>query len=230
MNPRSPLEEIIPREIEYADDVDFIGSDSVNTDEIQTELKKFHLNVNADKTELTILSRNETEWKTTKKAGSLIGDTENIERRKQLSNITLNKLKSVREGEKEAEEEREDNIKDGDKEEEEEEEVREKEKEEWEEEERMRMRRRRKPRKRIRKERRRGEDDDKEEEQGMRWKWKRKRSRRKSPQQGDLRLSGPSSGPTSGQGVGGGARTSDRRVPANLRADSLNATRPLTPL
>ncbi|GFO15554.1 hypothetical protein PoB_004205900 [Plakobranchus ocellatus] len=38
-----------------------------------------------------------------------------------------------------------------------------------------------------------------------------------SPQQGDLRLSGP----PSGQDAGGGARTRDRRVPADLRADSL---------
>ncbi|GFO15152.1 hypothetical protein PoB_004165700 [Plakobranchus ocellatus] len=37
-----------------------------------------------------------------------------------------------------------------------------------------------------------------------------------SPQQGDLRLSGPASG----QGAGSGARTRDRRVPADLRADS----------
>ncbi|GFO15991.1 hypothetical protein PoB_004249600 [Plakobranchus ocellatus] len=46
-----------------------------------------------------------------------------------------------------------------------------------------------------------------------------------SPQQGDLRLSGP----PSGQGAGGGARTRDRKVPADLRADSL-ATVPPTPL
>ncbi|GFO11915.1 hypothetical protein PoB_003842000 [Plakobranchus ocellatus] len=37
-----------------------------------------------------------------------------------------------------------------------------------------------------------------------------------SPQQGDLRLSGP----PPGQGAGSGARTRDRRVPADLRADS----------
>ncbi|GFN84031.1 hypothetical protein PoB_001053700 [Plakobranchus ocellatus] len=37
-----------------------------------------------------------------------------------------------------------------------------------------------------------------------------------SPQQGDLRLSGP----PSGQGAGSGARTRDRRVPADLKADS----------
>ncbi|GFO30512.1 hypothetical protein PoB_005701700 [Plakobranchus ocellatus] len=45
-----------------------------------------------------------------------------------------------------------------------------------------------------------------------------------SPQQGDLRLSGP----PSGQGAGVGARTRGRRVPADLRADSL-ATVPPTP-
>ncbi|GFO03086.1 hypothetical protein PoB_002959100 [Plakobranchus ocellatus] len=46
-----------------------------------------------------------------------------------------------------------------------------------------------------------------------------------SPQQGDLRLLGPSSG----RGADGGARTRDRRVPADLRADS-QATVPPTPL
>ncbi|GFO19740.1 craniofacial development protein 2-like [Plakobranchus ocellatus] len=45
-----------------------------------------------------------------------------------------------------------------------------------------------------------------------------------NPQQGDLKLTGP----PSGQGAGGGARTRDRKVPADLRADSL-ATVPPTP-
>ncbi|GFO37148.1 hypothetical protein PoB_006365300 [Plakobranchus ocellatus] len=45
-----------------------------------------------------------------------------------------------------------------------------------------------------------------------------------SPQQGDIRLSGP----PSGQGAGGGAQTRDRRVPTGLRVDSL-ATMPSTP-
>ncbi|GFN76832.1 hypothetical protein PoB_000333800 [Plakobranchus ocellatus] len=47
-----------------------------------------------------------------------------------------------------------------------------------------------------------------------------------SPQQGDLRLSGP----PSGQGAGGGARTRDRMVPADLRADSLATVPPTPPL
>ncbi|GFO21574.1 hypothetical protein PoB_004807900 [Plakobranchus ocellatus] len=44
------------------------------------------------------------------------------------------------------------------------------------------------------------------------------------PQQGDLRLLGP----PSGRGADGGARTRDRRIPADLRADS-QATVPPTP-
>ncbi|GFN98164.1 hypothetical protein PoB_002467000 [Plakobranchus ocellatus] len=38
----------------------------------------------------------------------------------------------------------------------------------------------------------------------------------------DLRLSGP----PSGQGVGGGARDRDRRIPADFRADSLSSVPP----
>ncbi|GFO17064.1 hypothetical protein PoB_004356900 [Plakobranchus ocellatus] len=44
----------------------------------------------------------------------------------------------------------------------------------------------------------------------------------KCPQQGDLRLSGP----PSSQDAGGGAQTRDRRVPADLRADSLGTVPP----
>ncbi|GFO18636.1 hypothetical protein PoB_004514100 [Plakobranchus ocellatus] len=43
-----------------------------------------------------------------------------------------------------------------------------------------------------------------------------------SPQQGDLRFSGP----PSGQDAGGGARTRDRSVPVDLRADSLATVPP----
>ncbi|GFN97041.1 hypothetical protein PoB_002354700 [Plakobranchus ocellatus] len=46
-----------------------------------------------------------------------------------------------------------------------------------------------------------------------------------SPQQDDLRLSGP----PSGQGVGGGAQTRDRRVPADLRTDSQATVPPMLP-
>ncbi|GFO38841.1 hypothetical protein PoB_006534600 [Plakobranchus ocellatus] len=46
-----------------------------------------------------------------------------------------------------------------------------------------------------------------------------------SPQQSDLKLLGP----PSGKGAGGEARARDRRIPADIRADSL-ATAPPTPL
>ncbi|GFO37739.1 hypothetical protein PoB_006424400 [Plakobranchus ocellatus] len=46
-----------------------------------------------------------------------------------------------------------------------------------------------------------------------------------SPQQGDLWLSSP----PSGQGVGGGARTRDRRIPADVKADSLFTVPPTPP-
>ncbi|GFO08697.1 hypothetical protein PoB_003520200 [Plakobranchus ocellatus] len=46
------------------------------------------------------------------------------------------------------------------------------------------------------------------------------------PQQGDLGLSGP----PSGEGAGGGARTCDRSVPADFRADSLPTVPPMSPV
>ncbi|GFO22383.1 hypothetical protein PoB_004888800 [Plakobranchus ocellatus] len=47
-----------------------------------------------------------------------------------------------------------------------------------------------------------------------------------SPQQGDLRLSGP----PSGQGAGGGAQTRDKGVSADLRAASVATVPPMPPI
>ncbi|GFN94927.1 hypothetical protein PoB_002143300 [Plakobranchus ocellatus] len=47
-----------------------------------------------------------------------------------------------------------------------------------------------------------------------------------SPHQVDLRLLGP----PSGQGAGNVARTRDRRIPADLRADSLTTVPPTSPI
>ena len=46
-------EKEIPNEITYADNVDFIGQDYVNINEIQETLHKYQLKVNKDKTEFT---------------------------------------------------------------------------------------------------------------------------------------------------------------------------------
>ena len=90
-------EKKIPNEIAYADDVDFIGQDYVNIKKIQETIHKYQLKVNKDKTEFTALSKkqNKEDWKNAKKVDSLIGDLEDVERRKQLSTAALNKLYHV---------------------------------------------------------------------------------------------------------------------------------------
>ena len=92
--PKSPSEEKIPREIAYADDVDFVGLEYIDMDTVQRTLHRYNLKVNIDKTEKkTSLSKNEDAWRSTKKVGSLMGDKEDVERRKQLSNAALYKVK-----------------------------------------------------------------------------------------------------------------------------------------
>ncbi|GFN98055.1 hypothetical protein PoB_002456100 [Plakobranchus ocellatus] len=54
------------------------------------------------------------------------------------------------------------------------------------------------------------------------WKHGTRNGVRSSPQQGDLSFLGP----PSDQGAGGGVRTRDRRVPSNIRADSLTTEPP----
>ncbi|GFS25539.1 endonuclease-reverse transcriptase [Elysia marginata] len=62
---------------------------------IQNELADFRLNVNTNKTEYTLVQKDEEDWKKVKKVGSLLGDTEDIERRRQLSNLAPQKLSSI---------------------------------------------------------------------------------------------------------------------------------------
>ena len=49
--PKSPLEEKIPREIAYAVDVDFVGLEYIDIDAMQRTLHRYNLKVNIDKTE-----------------------------------------------------------------------------------------------------------------------------------------------------------------------------------
>ncbi|GFS10567.1 hypothetical protein ElyMa_004812400 [Elysia marginata] len=88
-------EKVLPREIAYADDVNLVAVQDIDIEEVGKVLEKYNLPVNVDKTEFTNLSRGETNWQTTKKVGTLIGDQEDIERRKQLSSAALVKLKNV---------------------------------------------------------------------------------------------------------------------------------------
>ena len=94
--PKSSLEENIPREIAYADDVDFVGLAYIDMDTVQRTLHRYNLKVNIEKKQKkTSLSKNEDAWRSTKKVGSLMGDKEDVERRKQLSNAALYKLKNI---------------------------------------------------------------------------------------------------------------------------------------
>ena len=96
-----PEHEYLPNEVAYADDVDFISMEQHrDVDEIQAKLKPYQLNVNTDKTEYTDLVRKsdkkeEMIWRKTKKVGTLIGDEEDVTRRKSLSIVSMNKLTDV---------------------------------------------------------------------------------------------------------------------------------------
>ena len=62
---------------------------------IEDTLKVHKLKVNVDKTEYTSVRKHSEEWKTSKKVDSLLGSKEDIEHRKHLSNIALNKMEQI---------------------------------------------------------------------------------------------------------------------------------------
>ena len=93
--PTSDFEKTLPTEIVFADDVDFIGAELADIAEVQKTLKKYNLLVNADKTKQTTLSRSGKEYKNAKKVVTLIGDEEDIHRRKRLSTAALAKLQNI---------------------------------------------------------------------------------------------------------------------------------------
>ena len=93
--PTSDFEKTLPTEIAFADDVDFIGLEFADIAEVQKTLEKYKLLVNADKTEQTTLSRSGKNYKNAKKVGTLIGDEEDINRRKRLSTAALAKLQNI---------------------------------------------------------------------------------------------------------------------------------------
>ncbi|GFS14330.1 Gag pol polyprotein [Elysia marginata] len=94
-SPSNTTEAHLRNEIVYADDIDFIGNQPVNVKEIEETLKVHKLKVNVDKTEHTSVRKHSEEWKTSKKVGSPLGSKEDIEHRKHLSNIALNKMEQI---------------------------------------------------------------------------------------------------------------------------------------
>ena len=93
-------QETKPCEVAYADDVDFVDNKSfANIDLIDPIMTKYNLKLNKDKTEHTKIQREEERsdevWRKTKKVGSLIGDKEDVDRRKILSTAAMNKLNHI---------------------------------------------------------------------------------------------------------------------------------------
>ena len=91
-----------PNELQYADDVDFITKDeqrNCTVNNIFSDiLLKDNLKSNTLKTEHAQIERgnNDTElWRNVKKLESLLGDKEDINRRKQLSIIRMNKYDTL---------------------------------------------------------------------------------------------------------------------------------------
>ncbi|XP_029654042.1 uncharacterized protein LOC115227307 [Octopus sinensis] len=90
-------------ELIYADDLDFITENpkliEIIMEKAKTILDKWSLKVNEEKTEITTVERMPTrideKWRNVRKLGSLLGDSEDITRRKILSTIALKKLQSI---------------------------------------------------------------------------------------------------------------------------------------
>ena len=55
--PKSSLEENIPREIAYADDVDFVGLEYIDIDAVHRTLHRYNLKVNIEKNRKNIIKQ-----------------------------------------------------------------------------------------------------------------------------------------------------------------------------
>ena len=102
MHPRPTDDNELPQEALYADDSDFIStSPSFLTylkELIPPTIGQFKLHANATKWEDTTLmpsakDEDRPSWRTTKKLGSLLGDEEDIERRKRLATASFKSLR-----------------------------------------------------------------------------------------------------------------------------------------
>jgi len=101
--PRPATDVLLPPEISYADDVDFVSHSRQWLHELEscavTTLADWHLYVNQSKTEFVHVARGkdraEEEWRAVKKLGSLIGVQEDITRRKQLAMVAFNDMQPL---------------------------------------------------------------------------------------------------------------------------------------
>ena len=100
---RPPEDAALPLDVEYADDTDFISTSRPFLNDIERIappcLAEWSLTINGSKTERTSISRHvdriEEEWRMTRKLGWLLGEAEDVARRKQLANVAFRKLSTV---------------------------------------------------------------------------------------------------------------------------------------
>ena len=82
-------------ELTYADDTDFITTTKdLDLDNVGKLLQDWSLKLNQAKTEIPVLkiTHNNSNWKKSKKLGSLLGTEEDIDARKRLATLAMNKL------------------------------------------------------------------------------------------------------------------------------------------
>lgn len=96
------VEKILPDELVYADDADFVNETNNQKDKlvkaIADTFPAYNLIINDTKTEHTVLKKedmNNELWRNTKKLGSLLGDKKDILQRKQLAIATLRNLNEI---------------------------------------------------------------------------------------------------------------------------------------
>ena len=93
----------LPSEMTYADDNDFPTEDNVQKEHVLNTIYSVfperNLKVNEDKTEHTVVKRGNCEeeklWRNVRKLGSLLGDKEDIVKRKLLSSVAMDKYEKV---------------------------------------------------------------------------------------------------------------------------------------
>jgi len=102
--PRNAKEDAhLPFDIEYADDVDFLSTSGSwlrsLEPQVSTILGEWFLQVNGSKTEYALISREadrtSENWRMVKKLGSLLGDQEDVCRRKQLASAAFQSLRHL---------------------------------------------------------------------------------------------------------------------------------------
>ena len=96
---RPPADNLIPQETGYADDITFFSTSESwlqsSLPVISSTLKTWHLNVNEQKTEWVKFVKSDTEWRSVKQLGSLLGEAEDIERRIELASQAYGRFHSL---------------------------------------------------------------------------------------------------------------------------------------